>query len=48
MVKGCWVLINSAVKKYQAVLKVILRRKKGDANKKFATKSRETLEPFVD
>ena len=45
---GKRVLTNSAVKRYQAVLKVILCRKKGDANNKFATKSRETLEPFVD
>ena len=41
-------LTNSAVKKYQTALKVILFRKKWDVNNKFATKSRGTLEPFVD
>jgi hypothetical protein len=47
--RGYWVLTNSAVERYQTAptLKVILCRKKGDANNKFATKSRETLEPFV-
>ena len=48
MVKGCWVLTNSAVKRNQTALKVILCRKKWEANNKLATKSRETLGFIVD